>query len=305
MIGFEKNQENLEKSLAKNKLHHAIVILGNKGIGKFDFAKIFAKKILNAEKSQNDHPDLRIIEKIAGKKNISVDQIRSVANFFQNTSAASNKKVVVINKADDFNVSSSNALLKTLEEPNKNCYLILICDSVAKLLPTIKSRCQIHKIADFDFEKFKEAFYKLRPDFLPKLSDEEIKKLAFLTSNSPKMAFKIGEELSALYDGLVKSISNGYLDQDFLKKSNDKSLDFDNLTMIFDIFFNRLSKYECSVDEGFSDDEKNAFRIVLNNKSIDDVLKSYDECRFLFDKTMTIHLDKKLSIINSFNLLTS
>ncbi len=304
MIGFEKVQQNLEKSLAENKLHHAIVILGNKGIGKFEFAKSFAKKILGSE-SQGDHPDLRVIEKISGKKNISVDQVRAIANFFQNTSAASNKKVVIINKADDFNVSSSNALLKTLEEPNKNCYLILICDSASKLLPTIKSRCQIHKIADFDFEKFKEAFYKLRPDFLPKLSDEEIKKLAFLTSNSPKMAFKIGEELSALYDGLVKSINDGFLDQDFLKKTNDKSLDFANLIMIFDIFFNRLSKYECSIDEGFSDNEKNAFRNILQNKSIEDILKNYDECRFLLDKTITVHLDKKLSVINCFNLAVS
>ena len=92
MIGFEETYKNLSGALSENKLHHAIIISGNRGIGKFDFTKEIAREILEgkgSQKLQKDHPDLRIIEKIPGKKNISIDQVRSVAGFFQNTSATS------------------------------------------------------------------------------------------------------------------------------------------------------------------------------------------------------------------------
>ncbi len=305
MIGFEEIYKNLSKAIAEGKLHHAIILAGNKGAGKFEFAKLFAKELLDAKEFRGEHPDLKIIEKAVGKKNISVDQVRFIAGFFQSTGAIANKKIVIVNKADDLNNSSSNALLKTLEEPNKGCYLILICDSLSRLLPTIKSRCQIYKSEDLSFDKFKEAFYKLRPDFLPKLSDDELKVLSILSGNSARSAFKSGEDLMFLYNNLLKSIENGFLDQDFLKKIADKSFDFGNLLMIFEIFFNRLLKFSCDAYDDFTNDEKRLFENISNKKSADDIFKTHDECRFLLDKTISLNLDKKLSVINCFNLIVS
>ncbi len=307
MIGFEKIYKNLSDSLTSNKLHHAIVISGNKGLGKFEFAKLLTKEILLGKDSTDKlslfHPDLKIIEKITGKKNISVDQVRTIAGFFQSTSASSNRKVIIVNAADDLNVSSSNAILKTLEEPNKDCYLILICHSTSKLLPTIKSRCQIHKADTLSFEQFKEAFYKLRPEFLPKLSEQEIKTLSILTDNSPRVAFKSGEDLTFLYNTLINSLNEKFLDESLLKKVNDKSFDFDNLLMIFDIFFGRLSKFCCNSLTDASEDERRLFDILSENKSIDDTFKTYDECKLLLSKTASLSLDKKLAVINCFNLI--
>lgn len=305
MIGFEKIYENLSSSLTKNKLHHAIVIAGNKGIGKFEFAKSFAKEILADDFEGNifNHPDLKIVEKISGKKNISVDQIRSVTSFFHSTSAVSKKKIVIINAADDFNVSSSNAILKTLEEPNNGCHLILICNSVSRLLPTIKSRCQFYKVDNLSFAQFNESFYNLRPKFLPKLSDEEMKTLSLVTGNSPRMAFKIGEDLTLLYNGFLNSVNDNFLEPDFLKKISDKSADFNNILMIFDIFFNRLLQFYSDIENELLENEKNAFAIICKDNSIDQVFKTYDESKFALTRTISVNLDKKLTVINIFNRL--
>ena len=306
MIGFEKIYKNLSYSLSKNKLHHAIVIAGNKGIGKFEFAKNFAKEILedNFEGNILHHPDLKIVEKVIGKKNISVDQIRSVTSFFHSTSAVSKKKIAIINAADDLNVSSSNAILKTLEEPNDDCYLILICNSVSKLLPTIKSRCQFYKADNLSFTQFQESFYNLRPKFLPKLSDEEIRALSLLTDNSPRMAFKTGEELTLIYNAFLDSINDNFLNTELLKKVSDKAADFGNILMIFDIFFNRLIKFYSKIDLQLLEREKKAFTIIAKNKSIEQIFKIYDTSKLALTRTMSVNLDKKLTLINIFNRLT-
>ncbi|NRA89276.1 MAG: hypothetical protein HRU28_18245, partial [Rhizobiales bacterium] len=57
-------------------------------------------------------------------------------------------RVIIIDSADDLNISSANALLKSLEEPPKNTIFLIISSLPAKLLPTIRSRCRMLKVAD-------------------------------------------------------------------------------------------------------------------------------------------------------------
>ena len=75
-------------------------------------------------------------------KDIRIDEVRLAISFAQITSARGRGKVVVLHPAERMNMASSNALLKTLEEPAGNSRLLLSTSAAEMLLPTIRSRCQ-------------------------------------------------------------------------------------------------------------------------------------------------------------------
>ena len=189
MLGFEPIKSSLLSSHQNNKLHHAILLYGKKGIGKATFAKELVSEIFK-DKNPN-HPDLLLIEKEADKKEISVEKIRNIANFFNQTSAISKYKFIIIDAADELNKSSSNALLKILEEPQTNNFLILIAHNPNKVLATIKSRCQSVKVPDLTFENFKEILQGNNK----KISNEEITILSEICGNSPAKAIEYGQDI--------------------------------------------------------------------------------------------------------------
>lgn len=161
------------------KIHHAWMVTGPKGIGKATLAFKMARFLLNnppdddqgpglfgevLEKvamtsintdieSQPNHlisagsnPDLMVIEKTEDPKtgkmrsNILVDDVRKINNFFHKTSTAGGWRVAIVDTADEMNRNAANAILKILEEPPKNSILIILAHAPGKLLPTIKSR---------------------------------------------------------------------------------------------------------------------------------------------------------------------
>ena len=73
---------------------------------------------------------------------ISVDEVRKLNGFFHMSAADGGRRVVIVDSADEMNVSAANALLKTLEEPPKHSTLLLISHQPTRLLPTIRSRCR-------------------------------------------------------------------------------------------------------------------------------------------------------------------
>lgn len=164
LVGHKKAQQTIIKLIEENKLPHAILIHGAKGIGKAKFAKELAFMLICGQNtafskdkfSYNiNSPEFKrieagslkefnVISPIEGKKQISVEQIR---DSIQDLSLVSEKKrVIIIDTADQLNQNSANAILKTLEEPPSNTLLILISNSPAKLLPTINSRCRKIKL---------------------------------------------------------------------------------------------------------------------------------------------------------------
>jgi DNA polymerase-3 subunit delta' len=77
-----------------------------------------------------------------GISSIRVEQVREAIEFLLTSASSSNQKVVIIHEADMLNTNAANKLLKTLEEPKTGIF-ILVSSHPQKLLPTIKSRCQI------------------------------------------------------------------------------------------------------------------------------------------------------------------
>jgi DNA polymerase-3 subunit delta' len=78
---------------------------------------------------------------------IKIEQIRDIVRFTNNTAGYGLRKVIVLAPADSMNVNAFNALLKSLEEPAKDTYLILVCHRMYGVPATIRSRCQIIHLA--------------------------------------------------------------------------------------------------------------------------------------------------------------
>ncbi|MEC7735513.1 MAG: hypothetical protein VX847_05215 [Pseudomonadota bacterium] len=174
-IGNEHIERYMLKSILNNKLHHAYIFSGIKGIGKATFAYRLSRYILsNSSKDNlfiessdknsslienNSHPDFKVMEidLDGGKKNIDIDQVRKCINFFNHTSSMSQKKICIIDCIDDMNDNSSNAILKILEEPPINSIFLIISHNLESVMPTIKSRCinlKFNKIKDEEIKKY-------------------------------------------------------------------------------------------------------------------------------------------------------
>lgn len=139
-------------------LSHALLIVGDKGIGKHDFADLLAQSLLCEQVDQqcfacgvcqsckvhrsNAHPDFQRITLAAKKTQITVDAIRQLIAFLALSRSYQGQRVVIIEQAEKMNINAANSLLKALEEPAANTVIILVVNQLSKILPTIKSRCQ-------------------------------------------------------------------------------------------------------------------------------------------------------------------
>ncbi|MBA6350145.1 MULTISPECIES: DNA polymerase III subunit delta' [unclassified Colwellia] len=157
---LEQQQLLLSKQITQIKLPHAILINGVEGAGKSDLS-LWLIQVLSCTKPQNSqgiilpcnvckacllhkshtYPDHLLIE--SGGKSIGVDQVRQASRFFEKTAQIGHCKTTLITAAHHMTISAANALLKTLEEPNANNYIVLLTSEVETLLPTIISRCYV------------------------------------------------------------------------------------------------------------------------------------------------------------------
>jgi len=295
LIGFSDLKSTLLASHRDHKLHHAILLHGKKGIGKASFAKEFCTEILQSKNAAN--PDLLIIEKEEDKKEINVEKIRKIAGFVNQTSSGGKDKFIIIDSACELNKSASNALLKILEEPHQNNFLILISHNLNRVLPTIRSRCQIVKINDHSFENFKKILEQEKVKF----SAEEMLFLAEIFDNSPAQVINLGAETSRFYQLFLRSIINQKLSDELLKKIADKNFSFTIFESIVEFFFSRLLKNLHQKEPKLFFEEKEVFTKLLQKLSAKEIFEIADEIMISLHKTQGLYLDRKLSLINIFN----
>lgn len=155
IIGHRRQVDNLRLALTSGRLHHAYLFVGPEGIGKHAVAMALAKAVhcresagdacggcVNCQRiADGNHPDVRVIEPLAGKKEISIQQVREFERELNYRSFTGKRKIVIVDPATLMNLASQNALLKTLEEPPQESLIILIAASAGGLLPTLRSRC--------------------------------------------------------------------------------------------------------------------------------------------------------------------
>ncbi|MFT5716124.1 MAG: DNA polymerase-3 subunit delta' [Oleiphilaceae bacterium] len=199
-----KQWENITKQYSDEALPHAFLFTGLKGIGKLHFAQCLVGFLLCERKKESQacgeckqcklvkaqtHTDLRLVKPEEGSAVIKVDTIRSLVEFFTLSSMQGGLKVAVLCPAEALNHNAANALLKTLEEPAGQSIIILISHASGKLLPTIRSRCQV---VDFDTPKQQQAHQWLADTLVQEgavlPADDDITALLSLSSNAPLRA---------------------------------------------------------------------------------------------------------------------
>ena len=152
----------LQRYIYQDRIPQALLIKGQKGLGKFELAKRFAKSLLceNLDTAANacgycpscllfkaeSHPDLLVIEAEEGK-NITVKQIRKLLDQLSLKRQFEKYRVVIVQSADKLNHAAANAFLKYLEEPKERTCLFLITNRPSALPATILSRCQQFVVA--------------------------------------------------------------------------------------------------------------------------------------------------------------
>lgn len=152
-----------------DRLHHAWLLTGPRGVGKATLAWAIARWLL-AESGRADlavDPDMPEARRIAAlseprlalirrpwddktgrlRAEITVDEIRKLLSFFHLSAAEGGRRVAIIDAADDMNIPAANALLKVLEEPPSDALILLIAHQPARLLPTIRSRCRTLRLS--------------------------------------------------------------------------------------------------------------------------------------------------------------
>ena len=142
-IGHEALINNFKQRCLKNTLSHAHLIAGEEGVGKGKLANILAKFILNGDL---DREYVDIINYSSEKSSFGVDDVRDIIEEVYKKPFEKDKKVIIIHEGNKLTIQAQNALLKTIEEPPKGVYIIILCESLELILDTIKSRCEIYKL---------------------------------------------------------------------------------------------------------------------------------------------------------------
>lgn len=177
IVGQDRAIRQFLDAWASRRVHHAWLIAGPRGVGKASFARAASERVLaDAAGPPSDlpglevstdhpiahflaagsHPDFRLLERIENKtgtalqRNISVDQVRGLADMLSFTPSLSAWRAIVIDSADDLEAAAANALLKMLEEPPANTIFFLVAHAPGRLLPTIRSRCRRLDLSPLD-----------------------------------------------------------------------------------------------------------------------------------------------------------
>ncbi len=243
----------IRNGFESGRLAHAYVIVGSPRGNALQFSESFLKLLFcrNAEKPCNEctacrqvethrHVDTLWIEPQSKSRQILADDVRGLIHRMTQTSFEGGWKAGVILCAECMNVSSENALLKTLEEPPPKTILLLVTDSPQGLLPTIISRCQKIVLSEQHAGALNAEWY-----------EPVMNILRDLPPRNGLAAAKSASQLKVIFDVVKEGIAESVIEELDL---SDEALDESKLKDILEARTNaRLKEVQADV-----------FRVMLN-----------------------------------------
>lgn len=322
LIAHMSVEKQLLAMINANKLPHALLITGEKGIGKATLAYRLARFLLapaevdmgslfgnplppeslfiSPETStfkkiiSGSHPDLLVLE----GDDIKIDKAREVGEFLSLKPAESSWRVVIVDSVDAMNRNAANALLKILEEPPSQAVLILVSHNYGRLLPTIRSRCRQIRMAKLSEIEFAKIMANIAPDISP--ADYSV--WGELSGFSAGVSLTLIEnKADILYKELLEIISTNETSklhsfaEKFAKKENEKA--WQTLTHLVLFLLKRIAVMNYSNLTEIFVGEKNLLKKLFHNKSDYTLTDLWERSIKLMNDTDNLYLDKKQTII--------
>ncbi len=173
VVGQRPVVKTLQNSLARNRVAHAILFSGLRGVGKTTLARIMAKAI-NCEETTGKIPCnhcnscLEImrgaaldLHEIDGASNRGIQEIRELKEKIRFLPTSARFKIIIIDEVHMLTTEAFNALLKTLEEPPEHVYFMFATTELHKIPITILSRCQRYELKRISAPELTDHFQKL------------------------------------------------------------------------------------------------------------------------------------------------
>lgn len=317
LFGHEKVYNQLLNAYASGCMHHAWLISGKKGIGKATLIYNFIKRLLTTDNNyqqihnriiSQSHPDLLVIERKEGEKDIAVDEVRKISSFLRLTPAESKYRIVIIDECDYLNKNSANALLKILEEPPKNSFIFLISNKTGNLPVTIISRCRRLRINDLSAENA----FKVVNAINDSLTEAVINKLLILADYSPAIALELAEvnglEIYAELIDIIKQSPN-LLELKRINNLADSLQAASNPWQLFIFLLNhflfKLIKTASIIEQPLFivETEQEIIKQFLSATNITDCLELWENIQNLANETEKANLDQKQTMLVIFDLI--
>lgn len=226
-VGHDRPWRQFSAACDNDKVHHGWILSGPKGIGKSAFALRAASLLVDPDNAygnliaRGSHPDILSVRRLPKdaakddedvsdatefKRSITVDQIRKLQQALTTRPGLSNRRAIIIDAADDLERGGANALLKSLEEPPIGTYFFLISHASDRLLPTIRSRCQILRFESLGDADMADILQRAAPE----ASMSEIHALVRLGNGTPGQAMDfLGLDLKEIEDCMMSILRTG------------------------------------------------------------------------------------------------
>lgn len=301
-IGFSKIIDGFISRINNNKLSHAHLIIGPDGIGKSIIARRFALSILEKTKDI-EYADIINFRKV--KASFGVDDVRRIIEEVNKKPFEGDKKVIIIHEGSKMTPQAQNALLKTIEEPPKGVYIIILSESLESLLDTIKSRSQIYKLTPLNKEEMKIYLNKIN------VTDEKEIKLALAYSEGiPGRAKEVlyNKEIGELRNislSLLVDLSKGdslkvLAYESRLNKFKDEKEQFIRILLSFirDIIINKEIKNEDRTINIDKYSEISELAKEMSYKRLNNMIVNIDETRRQFNNNVSYLAGISMMLIN-------
>lgn len=216
VIGQEAAVTTLKNALRLNKVAHAYLFCGSRGIGKTTLARLFAKALNCQEKNADLEPcnacascleigsgqSLDVIE-IDGASNRGIDDVRQINETVLYAPTPGRYKIYIIDEVHMLTKEAFNALLKTLEEPPSKTKFFFATTEPHKVLPTIISRCQRFDLGRLAIGQISAKLQQIASDLQREISQEALHLIAAFSDGSLRDAESLLDQVLVFADGAV------------------------------------------------------------------------------------------------------
>ena len=221
-IGQDAAWREWTTAIASERLHHAWLLSGAKGLGKGGFARAAAAELVRDDTSDTpdwaSHPDIHVLDHLPAnddeakkkadgkpyqtKRNITVDQVRAMTRRLTTKPTLGHRRAIIIDPADDMEKGAVNALLKALEEPPTGTFFLLVTSQPGRLLPTVRSRCRVLRFAPLSSHDLAAVIRRDLPEV-----DADLREAAIAAAQgSPGLALAFAEQDLARIASLMQRI---------------------------------------------------------------------------------------------------